>query len=251
MIICNLIFVVTLEVNKGPPSKISNNDTVKKDIRCLGQIYSDLLRQVDAAMTPCSDHLIRCMIDLEDECVPPSEAVFYHPFFWSHEEVFDFLLMSVDFYAQNPSIEKNSSIINLLSVQLSQLEQKNLQTKREAIDTFSKLVGYNWSNWKLHHNFKTMHFIVHEQIRIRWTRNIRNSYSPLDEAAPLIGDSDMASIAKIQNKRGKRIGYRLLLSPKLWFSNVRRWGKKFLWNFGGNDLWSPSQKFAEVNCRKL
>ena len=94
-------------------------------------------------MTPCSDHLIRCMIDLEDECVPPSEAVFYHPFFWSHEEVFDFLLMSVDFYAQNPSIEKNSSIINLLSVQLSQLEQKNLQTKREAIDTFSKLVGYN------------------------------------------------------------------------------------------------------------
>ena len=127
-------------VNEGPASK--SEDTTKKDIRCLGQIFSRLLSQqaVDNVLSPCSRHLIQSMSDLKDECVPPSEAIFYHPFFWSHEEVVDFLLVAGDFYEENFLIDKCFALRN----SLPQHETENIRLmkiNRESIEEFSKLVG--------------------------------------------------------------------------------------------------------------
>ncbi|KZS03583.1 putative Ankyrin repeat domain-containing protein 61 [Daphnia magna] len=114
------------DCTKNPSSMIQN------DIRKLGQIYADLLQQtLDVPL--CSDHLIQSMQDERDECVPPSEAILYHPFFWLSEESADFLLVAGDFYKENPNIDRNSRLITVTS---PASERQHLKTNRSAIEYF-------------------------------------------------------------------------------------------------------------------
>ncbi|KAI9565926.1 ankyrin repeat protein [Daphnia sinensis] len=111
----------------------NSSSTMQNDIRKLGQIYADLLRQALDVPSSCSDHLIQSMQDKRDECVPPSEAILYHPFFWLSEESADFLLVAGDFYKENPNIDKKSQ---LTTVSSPAPERQHLKTNRSAIEYF-------------------------------------------------------------------------------------------------------------------
>lgn len=115
------------DCTKNPSSMIQN------DIRKLGQIYADLLQQTLDVPSCISDHLIQSMQDERDECVPPSEAILYHPFFWLSEESADFLLVAGDFYKENPNIDRNSRLITVTS---PASERQHLKTNRSAIEYF-------------------------------------------------------------------------------------------------------------------
>ncbi len=110
------------------------------DIRRMGHIYRDLFKQVDD-VPPLCQHLIQSMIGTGDERVPPCEAVFYHPLFWSPGEIADFLLVVGDFYKDNPTIDRNSNLEPNRNGKLTQ-EFQHLKTNRSAIEYFLSYVRF-------------------------------------------------------------------------------------------------------------
>ena len=115
--------------------------SVQNDIRRLGQIYLDLFKQVKD-VPPLCHHLIQSLKGTRDECVPSSEAIFYHPFCWSFGEMADFLLVAGDFYNDNPNIDKNSTLEKDQQNINSKDEFQHLKTNRSAIEYFLSHVRF-------------------------------------------------------------------------------------------------------------
>ncbi|KAI9565923.1 ankyrin repeat protein [Daphnia sinensis] len=128
---------IIAKISKFPidESMESPSPTRQNDVRKLGHIYSDLLQRVKDVPL-CTAHLLKSMKDTKDECTPPSDAVFYHPFFWSSEETAEFLLTSGDFYEDNLTIDRNLSVGTTTSLIP---EYQHLETSRSAIKYFLSL----------------------------------------------------------------------------------------------------------------
>ena len=111
---------------------------MQNDIRRLGRIFLDLFDEQVIVTSPLY-HLIRAMTDIrDDECVPSCEAVFYHPFFWSVEEIADFLIVAMDFYKANPNIDRTSTIVQSIN---SKQEFQHLKTNRSVFEYFQSQVS--------------------------------------------------------------------------------------------------------------
>ncbi|XP_057370599.1 uncharacterized protein LOC130691644 isoform X2 [Daphnia carinata] len=111
----------------------NSSSTMQNDIRKLGQIFADLLRRTKD-VPPSSLHLIQSMKDIRDECVPPSVAIFYHPFFWSPKET-DYFRRKRHIGGQpNPNIDGNSCTA---SVRHHYENEPN--SKRPASDSATKV----------------------------------------------------------------------------------------------------------------
>lgn len=128
--------VITAKIAKFPiedeESKESSSPTRQNDVRKLGHIYSDLLQRVEDVPL-CTAHLFKSMKDNKDECTPPSDAIFYHPFFWSFRVTANFLRKSDKFYEDNPTIDRNLSV----GITTSLIpEYPHLETSRSAITHF-------------------------------------------------------------------------------------------------------------------
>ena len=134
----------------------------------MGQIYSTVLNQTENNYSFSTRHLILSMTKDEDEFVPPCEAIFYHPFFWSPEEILDFLLVVYDFYEKEEE-RNNKKTANLLENESLAIpeELRNLfqqcnipvpKTDKDAIKAFTIIVSINWIF--LCSNFKTVSYIT-------------------------------------------------------------------------------------------
>ena len=106
------------------------------------------------------------MTNDKDDFVPSCEAIFYHPFFWSPEEILDFLLVVYDFYKKEEE-RNNIKTANLLESEslaipevLNLFQQCNIpipKTDQDAIKAFTIIVSINWLF--LYSNFKTVIYI--------------------------------------------------------------------------------------------
>ncbi len=108
-------------------------DSIRTDIRELGQIFSYLLSESQQEVSQSHVHLIRAMKELT---LPSAATVLKHPLLWSLETTTAFLLTASDYYVQHPDFDKTSKLEIAESAPLNP-NQQNWKTNREAMQAFS------------------------------------------------------------------------------------------------------------------